>query len=91
MFFSLSSGATSVGLGAAADDDVDLRRVGERDRVADVLGAVDGGDERQPALDDRHERLEGPVDRLVRAGLGVGARLIEQAGELVEPAVARRA
>ncbi len=58
-----------VGLGAAADDDVDLDAIGEGDGVADVLGAVHVGDERQLALDDWDERLERPVDRLVRAGL----------------------
>ena len=88
-FFSLSSGATVPGFGAAADDDVDLRAIGEGHGVLDVLLAVDAGDERQLALDDRDERFERPVDGLVRAGLGVRARLIEEAGDLVEPAVAR--
>ena len=64
MFLSFSSGGDVVGLGAAGDDDVDLRAIGERDGVADVLFAVGRRDERQPALDDRHERFERPVDVL---------------------------
>ena len=80
-----------VGFGAAADDDVDLHAIGESHGVPDVLGAIYGGDERQPALDDRDERLERPVDRLLRAGLRVGAHLIEEAREIVEASIACRA
>ena len=61
-------------------------------RIA-LLGA--GGDEhRLPPVEDRHERLERPVDRAVRAVLRVGARPLEQPVQLVEriglPAPRRR-
>ena len=50
------------GLGAAADDDVDLRAIGKRDGIADVLLPRHGRDEREPALDDGDERFEHQID-----------------------------
>ena len=88
MFFSFSSGATWLGLRAAADDDVDLDAIGERTASRMSCSRSTVVIERQLALDDRHQRLERPVDGLVGTGLGIGARLVEQPRELVEPAVA---
>ena len=48
----------------------------------------DADDQRQPPLDDRHERVEHPILRLVGAGFPVRAGPIEQLRDLVEPLVA---
>ena len=70
MFFSLSRRRRRGASLPPLMIDLHLHALGERHRVADVLRAVRRCViERQLPFDDRHERLEDPVDGLVRARL----------------------
>ena len=85
MFFCARSGATSARFLPAADHDLHADAIGEGDRVADVGLGVGPRDQRQPAFDDGHERVEDPVGRRGRdLSWRRPARLRQQPLEFVE-------
>ncbi len=55
-------------LGAADDDDANLRAIRERDRVLDVGLGISADEDRRRAVDDGHERFQHPIGGPRRRG-----------------------